>query len=190
MKKLLVLILMSMLSVGVYAQKEVTKFLGIPVDGTRTSMIQKLRAKGFTVNREKDDILNGKFNGEDVNIAILTQNDKVWRVLVTDVTIRNEVQVKMRFNELVRQFENNGNYYEPSNDQSIPDNENVKDEIKSSNRQYQAFFIQKGTTSDDKRLVWIEIMPNGDGYNIVMFYENGYNRADGSELQEIIINKY
>ena len=182
MKKLLVLILMSMLSVGVYAQKEVTKFLGIPVDGTRTSMIQKLRAKGFTVNREKDDILDGKFNGEDVNIAILTQNDKVWRALVTDNNNRNEVQVKMRFNQIVSQFENNGNYYEPSNDQSIPDNENVKDGIKSSNKQYQAFFIQKGTTSDDKRLVWIEIMTNGDGYNIVMFYENGYNRADGSEL--------
>ncbi|MBR5254842.1 MAG: hypothetical protein IKV46_07395 [Bacteroidales bacterium] len=182
MKKLLVLILMSMLSAGVYAQKEVTKFLGIPVDGTRTSMIQKLRAKGFTINREKDDMLDGKFNGEDVNIAILTQHDKVWRVLVADVAIRNEVQVKMRFNELVRQFENNGNYYEPSSDQSIPDKEDIKQGMNSLNKQYQAYFIQKGTVSDDKRLVWIEIMPNGNGYNIVMFYENGYNRADGSDL--------
>ena len=32
-------------STTVFAQKEVTKFLGIPVDGYKSEMIQKLKAK-------------------------------------------------------------------------------------------------------------------------------------------------
>lgn len=47
MKKFLSVVLMLTLSVAMYAQKDVTKFLGIPVDGTKSAMIQKLKAKGF-----------------------------------------------------------------------------------------------------------------------------------------------
>lgn len=36
-----------MLGVYAFAQKDVTQFLGIPVDGTKTEMVQKLKAKGF-----------------------------------------------------------------------------------------------------------------------------------------------
>ena len=31
-----------------FAQNDVTKFLGIPVDGTKTAMIQQLKEKGYT----------------------------------------------------------------------------------------------------------------------------------------------
>ena len=48
MKKLLSLFVMLMLSIALHAQHNVTKFLGIPVDGTKASMIQKLKNKGFT----------------------------------------------------------------------------------------------------------------------------------------------
>ena len=41
MKKILSVAFLLMLSVALYAQKEVTKFLGIPVDGSKSSMIQK-----------------------------------------------------------------------------------------------------------------------------------------------------
>ena len=47
MKKVLTVLALLMFSVAVYAQKDVTKFLGIPVDGTKSAMIQKLKAKGF-----------------------------------------------------------------------------------------------------------------------------------------------
>ena len=46
MKKLISIILVMMISLGSYAQ-DVTKFLGIPVDGTKESMKQKLIQKGF-----------------------------------------------------------------------------------------------------------------------------------------------
>ena len=59
MKKVLVLVLATVLSLTTaYAQKDVTKFLGIPVDGTKAAMIQKLKNKGFRYNVSKD-VLTG-----------------------------------------------------------------------------------------------------------------------------------
>ena len=47
MKKILLSLTLLMLSVAMYAQNEVTKFLGIPIDGTKADMIQKIKAKGI-----------------------------------------------------------------------------------------------------------------------------------------------
>ena len=33
-----------------YAQKDVTQFLDIPVDGYKPEMIEKLKSKGYTIN--------------------------------------------------------------------------------------------------------------------------------------------
>ena len=46
MKKFVLMILL-IVSLAVKAQKDVTKFLGIPVDGLKPAMIQKLKAKSF-----------------------------------------------------------------------------------------------------------------------------------------------
>ena len=32
------------------------------------------------------------------------------------------------------------------------------------------------------RTVWFEIQKNGGDYRIVIFYENGYNKANGEDL--------
>ena len=72
MKRLFALVALCLLSIVAFAQKDVTKFLGIPVDGTKTQMIQKLKAKGFVYNQQKD-ILKGEFNGEQVEISVQTQ---------------------------------------------------------------------------------------------------------------------
>ena len=48
MKKILSLAVLLAFSLAMYAQKDVTKFLGIPVDGTKSEMIKKLKEKGFT----------------------------------------------------------------------------------------------------------------------------------------------
>ena len=42
MKRILTLMIIAMMACATYAQKDVTKFLGIPVDGTKTAMKQKL----------------------------------------------------------------------------------------------------------------------------------------------------
>ena len=48
MKKIIGLFFAVLFSAGLYAQEGVIKFLGIPVDGTKQEMIQKLKSKGFT----------------------------------------------------------------------------------------------------------------------------------------------
>ena len=72
-----------MLTVAAFAQKNVTQFMGIPVDGTKSAMIQKLKAKGFSYNASTDQ-LSGQFNGRDVTLAIGTNKNKVSRIAVTD----------------------------------------------------------------------------------------------------------
>lgn len=51
MKKLLSITMLLISSLFIYAQQDVTKFLGIPVDGSKSEMIQKLKAKGIRVVR-------------------------------------------------------------------------------------------------------------------------------------------
>ena len=49
-------------------KSDVTTFLGIPVDGTVSSMKQKLIAKGF---KQDSNMLSGQFNGQDVYLSIV-----------------------------------------------------------------------------------------------------------------------
>ncbi len=55
---------------------DVTRFLGIPIDGTRSEMISKLKAKGFT-SVPGTDMLEGEFNGKNVYVNVQTNNRKV-----------------------------------------------------------------------------------------------------------------
>ena len=42
MKRILVFGLMAFITIAMYAQKDITTFLGIPVDGKKSEMTQKL----------------------------------------------------------------------------------------------------------------------------------------------------
>lgn len=284
MKKFIGFAVVLLFSAVLYAQKDVTEFLGIPVDGTKQQMIENLKAKGFVYDSQKD-VLSGEFNGEKVSISIQTQGNKVWRVVVIDKIPRDETQIKIRFNELVSQFENNESYLEyiaPSfvlafkegmiqrgflseeeapeifddflYDQTISDDENIGNGIMLEKKQYEAVFHQLSRSIDKdlkditdkfyeglkelqnsdeykelaelksqyteeeypeemiKRInkmddlakskfieyikameravvvpssmkqVWITIFGRGGQYGIMMFYENKYNEADGSDL--------
>lgn len=196
MRKFLTLLAMIAISASVFAQKEVTKFMGIPVDGSPTEMIKKLKAKGFTTDEDvmlgvelglidwdESEVLIGRFNGERVRVYIAVEKNKVRRICLSDKDRRDETQIKRRFNTLVRQFENNDKYvyfYE----QTIADDEDISYQMTVNKKQYQAVFFQKGEdgTVDEKRIVWFTISQYPDGYKIAMFYENKYNQADGSDL--------
>ena len=243
MKKILILAMTVILSAGAFAQREVTKFLGIPVDGTKQSMIQKLKAKGFTYDQQTD-YLYGEFNGEEVSISVQTQGNKVWRIAITDEIDRSENQIRIRFNNLVNQFENNNKYMPYKKDsQTLSDNEDISYEISANDKQYAAIFYQYSKDAPEfsdiltlqkeygekyakelkeylsqfteeqlenpteemvenskkilnqsvqsvmkmndlisKKVVWFTIGGKYGKYYISMFYENGYNEADGSDL--------
>ncbi|HIW87756.1 MAG TPA: hypothetical protein IAC47_05720 [Candidatus Onthomorpha intestinigallinarum] len=284
MKKFIGFAVVLLFSAVLYAQKDVTEFLGIPVDGTKQQMIENLKAKGFVYDSQKD-VLSGEFNGEEVSISIQTQGNKVWRVTVVDENYRDETQIKIRFNKLVRQFENKESYLECKapywayyikasalqkgllSEEEIPelfddflyvqkisDNENIGNGIMINKKKYQALFHQLSKSIDEDaeevvnkfqkelkelqnsdeykevtgwasqytedeyteemikrkdkiddlakskfieyikameravvvpssmKQVWFTIAESGGQYGIMMFYENKYNKADGSDL--------
>lgn len=184
MKRLLLLLLL-ITSTSVFAQKEVTKFLGIPVDGYKTEMIQKLKAKGYTYN-STTDCLEGEFNGRDVEIAVVTNNNKVYRIFVADKYSVDESQIKIRFNNLCQQFSNNAKYITLKN-YSIPESEDISYEMLVNKKPYQAAFYQVLSDEDTdedilNRQVWFDIFEQYGKYKILMFYDNVYNQAKGDDL--------
>lgn len=220
MKKVLFAVVLFVLSASVYAQKDVTRFLGIPIDGSKSEMIRKLKAKGFERNPYLEDFLTGEFNGMDVNVAVVTNNDKVYRIFVQDATSRSEGDIIIRFNNLCRQFKENGKYF-CFDDFTIPDGEDVGYEMTVNNKRYEATYFQLPTDtaafsnelmtkilenysqeelngmSDDekqnllqdvsfdllsKRSVWFMIGDSYGSYRILMYYDNGYNMANGKDL--------
>lgn len=144
MKRILTFIILAMMACVTYAQKDVTKFLGIPVDGTKAAMRQKLIAKGFTPKRVgTNEWLEGQFNGYSVRVSIVTNNNKVCRIMVSDAYEISESSIKIRFNNLVRQFENNEKYSAFSENQTIPDDEDISFNMSVKNKRYEAIFYQK-----------------------------------------------
>ena len=227
MKKLLSLVLLLACSAVSYAQNEVTQVLGIPVDGSKSEMIQKLKAKGFRYDSELD-CLKGEFNGRDSYISVVTNNNKVYRIMVRDVTSSSESDIRIRFNTLCRQFENNKKYQSLSSESYIiPEDENISYEMSVNKKRYQASYFQipeggidsttimKETQSfifskysqeqlsslteeqtqelmtevllymTEKfynRSVWFMIDEMYGDYYILLYYDNGYNQADGEDL--------
>lgn len=145
MKKLFLIAAFSMASFLLSAQNDVTQFMGIPVDGFKHEMIQKLKEKGFVTSSLDSSFLEGEFNGEEVLVNVRTNNNKVWRIAVLDVKSRDEGQIKIRYNNLCKQFEKNPRY-EASEDQTIPEEEDISYEMLVNDKQYQACFFQKQDT--------------------------------------------
>ena len=143
MKKIILMMIAMIISFASFAQnKDVTKFLGIPVDGTKTEMKQKLIAKGFVPKKMGDyEWLEGEFNGRDVKVYICTNNNKVYRIMLADKNNVDEAQIKIRFNRLVEQFENNKRY-SAFGEYSISNEEDISFEISVHNKIYAARYSQ------------------------------------------------
>lgn len=144
-KKIFTTFVFFLISVAVFAQKDVTQFLGIPVDGYKAEMIEKLKLKGFTISPNDRDILVGQFNGTNVNIYIVTNNNKVCRIMVSDVVYSNEIDIKVRFNNLLQQFKKNEKYMTASltpEKYIIPDDEKISYEMTVNKKRYEAAFYQ------------------------------------------------
>lgn len=227
MKRLLTLSMLFICVTTLFAQNDVTKFLGIPVDGSKSEMIQKLKAKGFQYDSELD-CLKGEFNGRDSYISVVTNNDKVYRIMVRDAMASDETNIRIRFNTLCRQFENNKKYQSVSSESYIiPEDEDIAYNISIKNKRYQASyfqvpeggidsttiaqeaqtfiyskysqeqlssfteeqgqelmadFLQYMTDKLDKKSVWFMIAEQFGDYNLLLYYDNGYNQANGEDL--------
>lgn len=228
MNKLMTIVMLLAVTAALHAQKSVTQFLGIPVDGTKSEMIRKLKAKGFESTSYDKEVLEGEFNGQDVQVHVVTNNNKVFRIMVADANPTNEAQIKIRFNNLCDQFFYNLKYTS-SGDQKIPESEDISYEMAVKSKTYDAIFFQilpeDGVEAETKanailsqkytpeqlanpteeiknditsinfdtyfetrtnncinRIVWFRIIESYGQYFIAMYYDNEYNKADGSDL--------
>ena len=196
MKKLLTFAMYLIIAVTMFAQNDVTQFLGIPVDGTKSEMIRKLKAKGFTTSSILDGALEGEFNGQEVYVIPVTNNKKVWRICVMDKSSKDEGDIKIRFNNLCNQFENNSKYISIK-DYSISESEDISYGIGVENKRYEAAYYQRPMsagikpmfdyTDEDrdkmgKKSVWFMSDKGLMGYRICMYYDNKYNEANGDDL--------
>lgn len=238
MKRIFIMLIVAMFSFSLEAQNlsteevskayaevvksDMTTFLGIPVDGTVSSMKQKLIAKGF---KQDSNMLSGQFNGQDVCLAFAANKGKVWRVAVINKTPVSEAQIRLQFNALVRQFKNSAKYdnveeYDPAIDES----EDINYEMSMNHKEYEANFYQKSRIEGDSikwkeqlklsllkevpnatvenieaswkvmfefgkligkisKHVWFKIHRNYyNSYNILIFYDNEYNKPNGEDL--------
>lgn len=151
MKRVLLSVLtLFLMSVVVYGQQEVTTFLGIPVDGSKSEMIQKLKEKGFKPDPENTEALIGEFNGMDVNVFVVTNKDKVWRIMVCDAHTMNETDIRIRFNKLCQQFDNNKKYMSiESFNREISEDEDIAYEMTVNHKRYEAIYYQNPTILGD-----------------------------------------
>lgn len=142
MKKILLFCIMAIAAISMSAQSDVTTFLGIPVDGSKSEMKQKLVSKGFVPKKVgENEFLEGEFNGTKVRVFIVTNNNKVYRIMLCDVVTQNEADIKLRFNRLVDQFENNKRYTSIGN-HTLPDDEKISYEMAVNQKNYDASFYQ------------------------------------------------
>lgn len=227
MKRIITMLFAVIISMTTFAQKDVTKFLGIPIDGTMSEMKAKLKAKGFKADSYlHENQLCGTFNGLESIITLVSNNNKIWRVVVTDLTPTDETNIRIRYNKLLSQFKRNRQYVnlQWQTNNFIEENENISYNMDINNKRYEAVFYQlpsdtlairnhaqnrllekyteeqiENPTTDqtfemgkivdqacweilEKRAVWFMISEIYEKYCINIYYDNGYNQADGEDL--------
>lgn len=147
MRRILSVAILLVISVSLFAQKDITKFMGIPIDGFKPEMIQKLKEKGFVSSASDKNILEGEFNGSQVTIHVVTTNNKVSRIGISDVNYVDETDIRIRFNRLCQQFKSNSKYTS-LDDYTIPEDEDISYEMKVNNKRYEAVFYQNPVITD------------------------------------------
>lgn len=144
MKKILSLLFLLLFTCTIQAQKDVTTFLGIPVDGYKSEMRKNLIAKGFKPVTGQE-FLEGEFNGTDVHVYIATNNNKVYRIMLCDANTQDEADIKIRFNKLVSQFERNKRYV-ALDKYTLSDDVNISYEMTVNNKNFDAIYYQNINT--------------------------------------------
>ena len=180
MKKVILTVIMTFcLSFIGFCQNTIT-FKGIPIDGSIKIFSSALENLGYE-NIEADEVVfYGEFNGQKSFINPQTVNNKVWRVAILDAKSTDKNSIINRFNELFNQFINNPKYVHHDGS-VIPSDEDINYNILVKDFRYEASFCLSDTSING--LVWFMInRKNSEEFNIIMFYENWDNKANGSDL--------
>ena len=102
---------------------DVLKFLGIPIDGSKEQMYNRLKEKGFS-GESWNDYLEGVFNGEKVRVYIGTNHGIVDRIRVVYPSIDDRL-TRVKYNTLLSRFGRNSKYTELRENHEISEKEAV-----------------------------------------------------------------
>ena len=127
-------------------------FLGIPVDGSKEQMYNRLKEKGFT-GYSWEKYMEGIFNGEKVRVYIGTNHGIVDRIRVVYPSNDDRI-TKVKYNTLLSRFGRNSKYTELRENQIIPDKEGVAYEIVFEKKIYDAVYYV--LRSDVDSISWKE----------------------------------
>ena len=176
MKRILNIIMMTMLALTTQAQQSITEFMGIPVDGSKTSLIKKLKNKGV-VNMQciMDNI--------DYNIKIYDHKGKVYRISLIEKKGTDDPCVAVKkYNDLVTRYKNDTrDYTEYESNDLIREANSQRYKRFISEGFYYAEFFQVCVPQLYSRRVSIKISDEDGDYRLVNSYYNIYNMPEGME---------
>lgn len=152
MKRIVILLIALLNTLSMYAQNSAPiYFLGIPVDGTKANMVKEIEKKGFEhIKTDGEDILIGDFNGKKSHIYVHTYRNKVDRVMVAYADELSESQIKIQYNILLSQFQNNEKYFEIKENLPISDDEDISFEMDIHKKTYIATLFVKPSFTDEE----------------------------------------
>ncbi len=160
MKKLFLVLFAMLIGIGEAATaQEVTKFLGIPVEGPSWRMTRALLKKGYERLNYDNRHLRGIFNGRECEIFIVTGNGgDVFRIIVKG-DVGTAGRTAADYNDLLLQFNANDRYIEDGQNRPIPPGEDVYRKMVDGSQEYRASFLQNpaDTAGLQYRSVWFRI---------------------------------
>ena len=170
-------------SLFIYAQQDVTKFLGIPVDGSKSEMIQKLKAKGYTSSPLDKDVLVGEFNRlceQFVNNSKYSSLPLEEYMIPDDEDISYEITVHKKRYEAVFYQKTDETFMAKQIEAAFP--QYTKEQLANPSEELRAEIVNFVTQYISKKAVWFMINERLGKYCITMYYDNEYNNANGEDL--------
>lgn len=141
MRKLITTILLAALCFTAFAQTSndgTLKFLGIPIDGPKEQLLEKIKAKGFRSVPYRE-CLKGQFNGQDVEVYVVDNHGTAYRVFVAfpETSI---YRIRSEYNHLLNQFLRNDKYVPIKECEELSESEDISYEMTVHKKQYGAAF--------------------------------------------------
>ncbi len=179
MKKIITTALMTSLLLTANAQKSITTFMGITVDGSVKEMRQQLLKNGF---QEADKgIMKGQINGDGYFLFITADNEKVSQLALVEEKGTNDVRTIIdKYNRLIEEYRENKYYteYEHNNTIALESKNTCSNYIHSG--WYYAEFFQVCEQQEYSRRISLRISDEFGDYRIITTFDNIYNMQKGT----------
>ena len=179
MKRFFSITLAFLLALSLQAKNPITTFLGIPVGGTKSEMISKLKEKG--VLTEAGSEMRCSISGVPYIVKIMTDKNKVYRISLTEVAGTDDVcKAVAKYNELIEQFRNNDRKYtEYESNDLIHECDSPKYRHYIHEGWCYAEFFQVSDPQLYSKRVSFKISDEYGDFRIVRCYDNIYNMPKG-----------